>query len=69
MVAKKKRKKSKRLSSLTKEQENHFRNLAREQYQEEGRLEVDDGAKVSWVSSEEGGSSGAYVEAWVWVDA
>lgn len=63
------KKKSKRLSGLTKDQENHFRDLARKQYQEEGRLEVDDGAKVSWVSSEEGGSAGAYVEAWVWVDA
>lgn len=41
-----------------------FRLRARELYQEAGEIEVDDGAPVSI-----GGGSGAYVQAWVWVDS
>lgn len=37
-------------------------NLARQGYQREGTLEIDDGAVIS-----EGGENGAYVQAWVWV--
>jgi len=39
-----------------------FRALADDEYQDEGRVEIDDNAVVS-----RGGSSGAYVAAWVWV--
>lgn len=35
---------------------------ARAQYQKDGEIEVDDGAKVS-----RGDDPGAYVQAWVWV--
>jgi hypothetical protein len=35
---------------------------ARELYAEDGKIEVDDGAKVS-----RGADNGAYVQAWVWV--
>lgn len=35
---------------------------AKEEYQEEGTVEVDDGAVVSYSSD-----GGAYVQAWVWV--
>ena len=41
-----------------------FRQRARELYQEEGEIEVDDGALVSI-----GKGAGAYVQAWVWVDS
>lgn len=37
--------------------------LAKDQHQDEGTIEVDDGAIVS-----EGNDNGAYVQAWVWVD-
>jgi len=36
---------------------------AREQYGDEGSIEIDEGARVS-----AGNDDGAYVEAWVWVD-
>lgn len=36
---------------------------ARDQYQDDGTIEVDDGAKVSH------SDNGAYVQAWVWVEA
>lgn len=39
-----------------------FRNIAKEQLQKDGELEIDDDAVVS--ISEDGG---AYVQAWVWV--
>lgn len=42
--------------------------LAQEQYDDEGTIEVDDGAKVSEVPLAKGGDHGAYVQAWVWVD-
>ncbi len=44
--------------------ESWFRRRARELYQEAGEIEVDDGAPVSI-----GAGSGAYVQAWVWVDS
>ena len=37
--------------------------LAREQHQKEGELEIDDDARVS-----EGNDNGCYVGAWVWLD-
>ena len=37
--------------------------LARQQRQEEGLVEIDDNAQVS-----EGNDNGCYVQAWVWVD-
>jgi hypothetical protein len=37
--------------------------LAGEQWAEDGKVEIDDDAKVS-----EGDANGAYVQAWVWVD-
>lgn len=41
-----------------------------EKWHEEGSIEIDDGASVS-VSVEEDGETvrGAYVQAWVWVEA
>ena len=47
-----------------------FVRAAREMYQDDGTLEVDDGAKVSRASAKEGGieaAGGAYVAVWVWV--
>jgi len=41
-----------------------FRSRAKELYQEEGEIEIDDNARVSAGSKE-----GAYVQAWVWVPA
>jgi uncharacterized protein YlaI len=49
---------------LTPEQREWFRSQAAECYEEEGRIEVDDGAMIS-----EGNDPGAYVQAWVWVEA
>ena len=37
--------------------------MAQAEHQEEGRLEIDDNAKLS-----EGKDNGTYVAAWVWVD-
>jgi len=39
-----------------------FRTHAKELYQQEGEIEVDNNARVSF-----GDDNGAYVEAWVWV--
>ena len=39
---------------------------AQEQYQKDGEVEFDDGAKVSQSRSMDG--AGAYVQAWVWVE-
>jgi hypothetical protein len=50
--------------SLTPEQREWFRRQAAECYGEEGRIEVDDGAMIS-----EGNDPGAYVQAWVWIEA
>jgi hypothetical protein len=44
--------------------ETWFRRRARELYHEAGEIEVDDGARVSL-----GEGTGAYVQAWVWVDS
>lgn len=43
-----------------------FRERAKEMYEDEGTLEVDEGAKVS-ISEDQSGPTGAYVQAWVWV--
>jgi hypothetical protein len=40
-----------------------YRKAAKAQWEEEGEIEIDDGALVS-----EGDESGAYVAAWVWVN-
>lgn len=41
-----------------------FINAAREIHGRDGEIEIDDGAPVS-----RGDDNGAYVQAWVWVDA
>ena len=43
--------------------EAEYRALAKRYYHDEGVIEIDDGARIA-----QGASSGAYVEAWVWVD-
>ena len=53
--------------SDTAAREETIRELAREQYEEEGKLEVDEDATVSEVEDNEDGDNGAYVQAWVWV--
>lgn len=45
-----------------------YRALAKKKYEDEGVLEIDDNAKVS-ISEDPQGVRGAYVQAWVWVDA
>lgn len=47
---------------LTKAQRESYIRRAKEQYEEEGSIEIDDHAKLSV-----GGEKGCYVEAWVWV--
>ena len=47
----------------TEERRSEIIELAREQRQEEGVVEIDDTAQVS-----EGSDNGCYVAAWVWVD-
>ena len=42
-----------------------YRQQAKKKYEDEGTLEIDDNAAIS--RSPEG--NGAYVQAWVWVDA
>jgi hypothetical protein len=46
-------------TNLTDEQ---YRSLARDKYQSEGKIEIDEDAEVS-----RGEDAGAYVQAWVWV--
>jgi hypothetical protein len=41
-----------------------YRKRAKAEWQEDGSVEIDDDAKVSL-----GDDKGAYVQAWVWVDA
>jgi hypothetical protein len=53
---------------LTNKQRASYREAAKRQYHDEGRIEIDDEAPVTWVAPEEGGHGGAYVQAWVWVD-
>lgn len=36
--------------------------LARQQYEQEGQVEIDDAARLS-----EGNDNGCYVQAWVWI--
>lgn len=49
--------------------ESEYRALAQKQYGEDGTLEIDEDAKVSFVRSFEGAlEDGAYVQAWVWVE-
>lgn len=43
--------------------DNEIIELARDQYEREGELEIDDNAVVS-----HGSDTGAYVQSWVWVD-
>lgn len=43
-----------------------FRREARRQYEDEGRIEID--FDEATVSRGEGDASGAYVQAWVWVE-
>jgi hypothetical protein len=53
--------------NLTQEMRDNFVRLAQEQFQDEGHIEIDDNAEVSYVSPAKGGDNGAYVQAWVWV--
>ena len=43
-----------------------FRKLARDQHQKDGTCEIDDDAVVSRANEER---TGAYVQAWVWVES
>lgn len=45
-----------------------YRTLARQFFQDDGEVEVDDGATVSR-NDDPSCSHGAYVAAWVWVDS
>lgn len=47
---------------LTKKQREDYIRRAKEQYYEEGAVEIDDNAKISV-----GSDPGVYVQAWVWV--
>lgn len=49
-------------------QEKEFIAKARDKWLQEGELEIDDKPIVS-ISEDQGGVAGAYVQAWVWVDA
>lgn len=44
-----------------------LRDLAGENYESEGEIEIDENAYVSWEPSDPD-TKGAYVMAWVWVD-
>ena len=44
--------------------DNEYRLRAKEQYKEEGYIEIDDTSAVSCADR----SKGAYVQAWVWVE-
>jgi hypothetical protein len=44
-----------------------WRQMAKDEHQEDGRVEIDDNAAISLSEASEG-IVGAYVQAWVWVD-
>lgn len=44
-----------------------YRHAAREEFHEDGVIEIDPDAKVS--RNDDDPEEGAYVQAWVWVDA
>jgi hypothetical protein len=44
------------------------RSLAIQQYAKDGEIEIDDDAEVSVSLDAEGNPTGAYVQAWVWVE-
>ena len=52
-----------------KDLEDKYRKAARRIYQDEGRIEVDEGAEVSISACEDVAAEGCYVQAWVYVDA
>ena len=53
---------------LTEEQRTRLiRDIARQRWEDEGQIEIDDNAIVSIVDGDEP-VHGAYVAAWVWVD-
>jgi hypothetical protein len=52
------------MSAVMKITDTRFRELAKDLYQDEGRIEIDDGAPVSRGDEP---IEGAYVQAWVWV--
>jgi hypothetical protein len=52
----------------TNTQETDFLTLARAKWEEEGECEIDADATIS-LSEDADGVRGAYVHAWVWVDA
>ena len=49
---------------LTRKEKAAYVERAKAQYNDEGSIEVDDGAKVSWAPE----GRGAYVQGWLWVD-
>lgn len=50
-------------AKATPELDAKYRALAKEEYEVEGEIEIDDNAKISY-----GDDNGAYVQAWVWVE-
>ncbi len=46
-----------------------FRKQAIENHYDEGYLEIDDNAIVSQAEDEEAAAEGAYVQAWIWIQA
>jgi len=58
--------KTDRNCGLSDENATKVRQYAREQYCEEGSIEIDENAQIS-DSAAPGGDAGAYVQAWVWV--
>lgn len=53
---------------LSAESKAKYVKIAKANYSDEGTIEFDDSPSVSWVGDDDG-ERGAYVAAWVWVDA
>lgn len=57
---------------MIKPTQRHYRSAAKRMFHAEGRIEVDDKARLAYAgplneSHKEGADDGAYVAAWVWV--
>ena len=65
-MTKKQMKKARAHRKLRKELDLAYRRAAKQFYQSDGEIEIDDNAVVS-LSEEKGVYEGAYVAAWVWV--
>ena len=58
---------AKQAALCTENRRKHIVQMARNEYQEAGTIEIDNGAELSEPAAETNVDNGCYVQAWVWV--